>query len=114
MTDNDIIKALECCFLETNCTDCQCHIRKPYTEDCLKVAAKNAIDLMKRQKAEVEELREIVFTDRTEAIKLLKSEAIKEYVERVKDKLHIIPTVYNSHFGRMIDNLVKEMTEDEK
>lgn len=38
-----------------------------------------------------------------------KSEVINEFVERVKERLFTIPTVYNAHFGRMIDAIAKEM-----
>jgi hypothetical protein len=38
-----------------------------------------------------------------------KSEAIDEFAERLKERLFTIPTVYNAHFGRMIDAIAKEM-----
>ena len=38
-----------------------------------------------------------------------KSEVIDEFVERIKERLFTVPTVYNSHFGRMIDDIAKEM-----
>jgi hypothetical protein len=48
---------------------------------------------------------------KTEDLKAARAESVKEFAERLKEKLYSIPTVYNSHFGRMIDNLVKEFTE---
>lgn len=35
---------------------------------------------------------------------------VKEFAERLKEKLYGIPTVYNSHFSRLVDTLVEEMT----
>ena len=45
-------------------------------------------------------------------IEKAKAEAIKEFAERLKEKCFTIPTVYNPHFGMMVDNLVKEMVGD--
>lgn len=58
MTDNEIIKALECCFVESDCTECPLH--KKYEKDCLKEAATKALDLINRQKAESDHLRQML------------------------------------------------------
>ena len=54
MKDNEIIKALENC-IDGSCEDCpMCSM-----EDCFKTnLEKNALDLIKRQKAEIESLKE--------------------------------------------------------
>ena len=58
MTDNEIIKALECC-VTNDCTKC-----KAYDEtngeivDCLHAICRNALDLINRQKARIKELEE--------------------------------------------------------
>ena len=56
MTDNEIIKALEICRNENGiCSDC------PYSDDntnCNTRIAKDVLDIINRQKAEVERLRE--------------------------------------------------------
>ena len=59
MSDNEIIKALECCVHRT-CNEC---IRQPIeygrTErDCKSGLMKSAFDLINRQKAEIERLTE--------------------------------------------------------
>ena len=109
-TDEEIIKALECCWKTKGCLDC------PYieTDGCIIESVRDTLKLINRQKAEIEklqevnadlneslrlaaeankdlnaeieDLREIVFTDRTEAIKNLKAEAIKEFELRLKEK----------------------------
>lgn len=102
MTDNEIVIALECCNYD-KCFSCPLRGDK----NCLSNVRNYAIALIKRQKAEIEDLRKIVFMDRSEAIKNLKSEARKEFAERIK-------TIIEKHylirgFDCVIDNLVKEM-----
>jgi hypothetical protein len=41
-----------------------------------------------------------------------KTEVIEEFANRLKERLYTIPTVYNSHFGRMIDEIAKDMKGD--
>lgn len=38
-----------------------------------------------------------------------RSEVIDEFVSRLKERLYTVPTVYNSHFGRMVDAVAKDM-----
>jgi hypothetical protein len=59
MTDNEIIKALECCFVNIDCTGCpgrdvSCGV------DCLLLAGTEALDLINRQKAEIDRLGELL------------------------------------------------------
>ena len=70
-------------------------------------SVKALLDLINRQKREIEELEEIVFMDRSEAIKILKSEAIKEFAETVKANICEVDHT-------VVDQLVKEMTEAKK
>lgn len=52
----DIIKGLECCNNDIICNDC------PYCDhhDCLYDLKEDACDLIKRQQAEIERLKEMV------------------------------------------------------
>lgn len=34
---------------------------------------------------------------------------IDEFVRRLKEKLYTVPTVYNAHFRKMVDDVVTEM-----
>ncbi len=102
MTDNEIIKALS--------------------------------DLINRQKAEIENLKQIIDEEDKEILKLqkriifwrddlnyqpekIKSEAIKEFAERLKEKADDYVLAEGEFetmiFENDIDNLVKEMTEGE-
>lgn len=116
MTDNEIIKALECCKPKQNrnCGDCPAYDLGNF---CAAELRENVLDLINRQKAEIEKL------------KSAKSEAIKEFADRLKEKdgyyNHIFDDCVNTEFcshnyvkGRKeksmeirktIDNLVKEM-----
>lgn len=56
MTDNDIIKALECCNKSDNGKGCfECPYRQ-YCPDCLRRRNEDTIDLINRQKDEIEAL----------------------------------------------------------
>lgn len=142
MTDEQIIKALECCVKTEFISDCaKCEM---FAFDCKDILIENALDLINRQKAEKERLEDENYTLKNkieirdnlieqlgsdidikyntiytmrEKLKNSKSEAIKEFAERVKkhsfvDNLSLDgkETVYVDD----IDNLVKEMTEVEK
>ena len=117
MTDNEIIKALECCNRpanQTSCDDC------PYqfsTKKCSNLLIKDAIDLINRQQAEIEELKTqrrvlaFLYKEERKRRKTDKAEAIKEFVERLKGHSNgefIFTTV------KLVENLVKEMVGDNK
>ena len=145
MTDEQIIKALECCFTndfgKTTCNKCAFYTA---TAKCMDDMQNAVIDLINRQKAEKERLEDENYTLKNkieirdnlieqlgsdidikyntiytmrEKLKNLKSEAIKDFAKRLKkhnfvDNLSLDgkETVYVDD----IDNLVKEMTEEEK
>lgn len=115
MTDNEIIKALELCIEggDGSCTIC------PYanTPNCYVESGKDILDLINRQKAEIERLTAHIqegidlAKQIPEMVATAQAEAIKEFAEALNEKLYSFPTVYNSAFRKMVDNLVKEMTE---
>lgn len=53
MTDTEIIKALECCIIKQNCTDCPQRGNK----NCLETAIEGVLDLVDRQKAEIDKFK---------------------------------------------------------
>lgn len=59
MTDNDIIKALECCDTREWCNDC------PLKDNdyCKDVLSEQSVDLINRQKAEIERLHKQIEAD---------------------------------------------------
>ena len=130
MTDNEIIKFMQCVVgNDANCSECEYQKVLPFPS-CRMMCAKNALDLINRQKAEIERLekeikdKERAYNDefcsrkewQTKCRELLKekqitkSEAIKEFAEKLKKRFYLsagrcVVDVYH------IDNLVKEMTE---
>jgi hypothetical protein len=129
MTDEQIVKALECCKIG-NCDDCPFYGVK---EDCEVELPEEALDLINRQKVEIEGLEETRYElaciidellmciaegkETKSAIPIdinqIKSEAIKEFAER------LIRTAdgddeYGTVFVFNINDLVKEMTEVQK
>lgn len=118
MTDNEIIKALECCA-NADCRNCPRWSELWYRGRCADFLP-SVLDLINRQRAEIEEL-----TARNErqkyAIKVYhigetRSEAIKEFAEVVKANRHkLFNYIYSSiGFGEQIDNLVKEMVGEQE
>lgn len=133
MTDNEIIKALECCAnttvkeSTTACLDC-CFC--PH-EDCTSMMADEAHQLINRQMAEIERLNtnmDSMVAEQQRLVKQFKSEAIREFAEELKSEI-INDTAYgcdsNQYSGyydytikigdipEYIDNLVKRMVGEE-
>lgn len=124
MTDNEIIKALECCGRES-CFGCpyrgKCHLGNPMIRD--------ALDLITRQQAEIEKLKdanntfEKAFHIQEQNIKdwlpitvfnyEIKTEAYKEFAERLKEDIFNTEYHIDRYYRRSIDNLVKEMVGDD-
>ena len=55
MTDTNIIHALQCCGVETNCRNCPLYEER--SADCIYTVLKNALDLIIRQQTELENLK---------------------------------------------------------
>ena len=109
MTDEQIIQALECCYIHGK----QCDKCRTNDFECLELE-KITLDLIKRQKAEIEKLREhIELLDiEHEAIEI---SAVKKFAERLKDRprTHLLlrPDSYYKQYIRVteIDNVLKEV-----
>lgn len=119
MTDNEIIKALECCTEESyeNCNEC------PYSIDserCERMKLlEDVLDLINHQKTEIERLKKEIqitkdaYTMLQTKNEIIKSEAVKEFAARLKEKS--FETIRNYGLTKDvvevcdIDNLVKEM-----
>ena len=115
MTDNDVIKALECCINSADCEDCYFkHLDAP---NCGVEMDKKALDLINRLQAEIERLKsrnkflEIEFKNNDNLFRArvngAKSEAIKEFAERLKEKMYIKKD--KLYYSVIIDNLLEEL-----
>lgn len=132
MTDEQIIKGFERCF--TLGFDKSTYYECPFytaTAKCTEDLRDSVLALINRQKTEIESLKQIIDENDKEILKLqkriifwredlnyqpekIKSEAIKEFAERLKSKLQWDCEFSNKLvFENDIDNLVKEMTEGE-
>ena len=116
MTDNDIIKALECCSLKMDCTGCYFDTHE--AEDiCAREIVKKAFDLINRQRAEIERLKKY----NTEVAYKHYNDGIKEFAEKLKENItKSIDNYWNSNANGYylaedtldeIDILVKEMID---
>lgn len=108
-TDDEIIRALECCKNE----DCDnCPFFKYPKSICRWDVWDCALDLINRQKAEIEEYQKHIDNDII-YVKRVKAEAIKEFAERLKERGYTNNYCQDIVLVESIDNLVKEMTEGE-
>jgi hypothetical protein len=122
LTDNEIVKALECCWHSKDCVGNECPLFEP-VNDCAQLMAMEALDLINRQQAEVERLQKEV--DRLSQIVLYndgivsdlekdlfnaKAEAIKELMFNLDEEI----STYSSNGKGLnvyawLKNYVKEM-----
>ena len=109
MTDNEIIKALECC---NNC-DCKCCPCNSDSE-CKGIDDAEILDLINRQQAEIDILKEEneqlyeEVKQANEYNEALRVASIKEFAERVKRELYAF-VVNPPEIRSVINNLVEEM-----
>ena len=129
LTDNEIIKALECCSNDKPCSENKCPFYESACENDLHAVEKYALDLINRLQAENERLLQKtqrpqdadpmdfcgVLCDFSEGlIAKAKAEAYKEFAERLKNKLTSCSRTIDGKSEYLIcdsdiDNLLKEM-----
>lgn len=121
MNDNEIIKSLECCSKEDynfDCDKCPYEVQCRNNENIMPII----LDLINRQKAEIEKLKEQkkLYLDRwKESLGFIEEERVKiigEFAQRLTDNASL-SAVNSFQFAWLItqdeiDNLIKEMTED--
>lgn len=85
-TDERIVKALECCFIDRKCTECPARYRE---HDCLCVRriGEAAWEMLNRPKAAIEKLQE-VNADLNESLRLAAeaNKDLKAAIERLADR----------------------------
>ena len=117
-TDKDIISSLEVIATTCNCNECKIRSGKWGTCNCSETTANAALDLINRQKAEIERLRgSTIVNNNIMESQRIKREAIKEFAKRLKEKSY--KTIRNYGLTKDvvevcdIDNLVKEMVGEQ-
>ena len=115
-TDEDITSSLELIATTRNCNECKIRNCKWGTCNCSQITANAALDLINRQKAEIEKLKgSTIVSNIMESQRIkreAKAEAYKEFAERLNEKAQIADCFdsYNMVVGTyFIDNLLKEM-----
>ena len=117
MTDNEIIKALECCIQVDGdvCNVCPLYDKE---SGCLEIdLRKPALDLINRQKAEIENLKadKKALINGQLTLQKMYGNAIKDFAERLKQSTYFMSDEEGFGcsvvFAEEIDNLVKELTE---
>ncbi|MBQ6906212.1 MAG: hypothetical protein IJN75_04250 [Clostridia bacterium] len=120
MIDNEIIKALECISGKLIfCQNCAYNKSDGPSYACIERAAKDALDLFNRLKAENDRLEkagneavscfnrmESLYNIKNMELKVAKAEAIEEFAERLKSKCD---SPHWCVWMRDINDLVKEM-----
>lgn len=115
MTDDEIIKALECCSDTTteSCNGC------PFLYNCKQGSLKSiALDLIKRQKAEIEALKDSIQqgneicencqSDKNKGLLNARKNAVREFAERLEETKFKIGSNYFIYADN-IKVVVKEM-----
>ena len=136
ISDDEIISSLEVIATTRNCSECKIRNCNWGDCNCSQITANAALDIINRQKTEIERLKECpkcvyeydgevteyciqgpcpnfkpVYVSADLSIKQIKNEAYKEFAERLKNKWfsYYSPAI---DFDDFIDNLVEEMVGD--
>ena len=130
MTDEQIVKALECCGNMNECKK-ECPLDDLGGIDkCIHTLMLNALDLIKRQQAEIEDLKadkEALINGQLTIQKMYieaRDKAVREFAEKLKSRIRkdideqgMFPLPYTKKAYDtvmiFINNLAKEMTEKE-
>ena len=109
MSDNDIIKALECHADEQNsCSEC------PYRpKGCSLQLASDSIDLINRQKAEIK-VKNKLLDIAEEKFKTIKADTMQEFIKRFEKKIKDVKFTIGQtwEIKSAIKEVVKEMVGD--
>ena len=123
LTDEEIISSLEVIAATRNCDECKIRNCKWGTCNCSQITANAALDLINRQKAEIERLKKCpkcfyeydgevteyciqgpclnfkpVYVSADLSIKQIKNEAYKEFAEKLEEKLCDCRTVSDGEY----------------
>lgn len=118
-TDEEIKSSLEVIATTRNCNECKIRNCKWETCNCSQITANAALDLINRQKTEIEKLKGSTIVSNimeNQRIKReAKAEAYKEFAEKAAIEL---TNAYSSEYAHWIDdtlnNLLEELVGDDK
>lgn len=128
-TDEEIKSSLEVIATTRNCNECKIRNCKWGTCNCSQITANVALDLINRQKAEIEKLKGSTIVsnimERQRIKREAKVEAYKEFAEKIKKSIkENVDEAWHRDDGNGIydaeyvlddiDNLLKEMVGEEE
>lgn len=127
-TDEEVIRALECCTSCVTTEACKNCVIYPFlpnvtAEECMEYAMRLAIDLINRQKAEIEELKirneRQKHTIKAYQINKTKAEAIKEFVGLLESVEEVVTSLNNGEAITAVDTfhihrIAKEIIGEQK
>lgn len=127
MTDEQIVKGLECCVEgDTFCYECGEDCPFIDVDMCTVILRRETLDLIKRQQAEIKELQEILGGTskvQSQTCAVVRAETVREFAKRLTEhssfcvaksggkEMH--ETKAYTIRAKIIDKLVREMTEKE-
>lgn len=129
ITDEEIKSSLEVIATTRNCNECKIRNCKWGTCNCSQITANAALDLINRQKAEIEKLKgSTIVSNIMESQKIkreAKAEAYKEFAEKIKKSIkENVDEAWHRDDGNGIydaeyvlddiDNLLKEMVGEKE
>ena len=140
MTDNEIVKAMVCCMNDKPCAENNCPFYRTVCENDLHAIERYALDLINRQKAEIDNLNielqamrgaansykaEIerlekgslkeAMTFNSKTISNIRAEAHKEFAKELNNK-GMLPHEINDDYAvglKTIDNCLKELVGED-
>ena len=100
MEDREIIKALECCSDGWSCESCAFDDEDETMSECTSKLAKEALDLIQRQQAELDRLER-----HTKMHDEIQAEAVKEFADRIVEQLKESSKTYCEEYGQRENTL---------
>lgn len=125
-TDEEIKSSLEVIATTRNCIECKIRNCKWGTCNCSQITANAALDLINRQKAEIEKLKGSTIVSNIMESKRIKREAKAEAYKEFADRIRQVIVLNNTHDGYLvhdidynclmedIDDVLKELVGDNK
>lgn len=125
-TDEEIKSSLEVIATTRNCNECKIRNCKWGTCNCSQITANAALDLINRQKAEIEKLKGSTIVSNIMESQRIKREAKAEAYKEFADRIRQVIVINNTHDGYLvhdidynclmedIDDVLKELVGDNK
>lgn len=125
-TDEEIKSSLEVIATTRNCNECKIRNCKWGTCNCSQITANAALDLINRQKTEIEKLKGSTIVSNIMESQKIKREAKAEAYKEFADRIRQVIVLNNTHDGYLvhdidynclmedIDDVLKELVGDNK